>query len=445
MSDGTRQPPCEAPNSDDALERMLLHEVAEWQGEIEAALEKVFVLVCSEASGLEMGSHRVRSDDKMLTTAMAGLSRLRQVIEDMQHFPRQREISRTRLQQEYAAGILPTKAPTPRQLPEDEAEDSRERPTLTVLPGAQDGDADDGGAGHGQVGTGGVEPEAADLEGEVAAFLDWGRRVRGWADETCRHYGIYTRRLLLWAMTVEERPLLEMSRGDLRRFLDSLTDSPHVRNAALKAARAWFDRLVDREQRDDNPADHVETAAPPQALPKTLTGEQGAALAETADQAGGWPQAALLLMLYAGLRISEVRLLRWDHVDLADGWVTVKGKGSKERCLPLHERLAAALRDARQQADELGSGYVCANQHHPASPLCDTRVRDEITHLAEAAGIDGFTPHMARHTYATQLLEATGDLALVQDALGHSSPHTTRVYAQVRNGRLSDAIRGLAY
>lgn len=291
-----------------------------------------------------------------------------------------------------------------------------------------------------------AEPARTAIDAEVDAFLRWGRQARGWHDETIRVYASYVRKALDWADGQGGQPLAAMRRRDLRRFLDeAVYDSIDVRCLARKAVRAYFDRLIDLEDRDDNPADRIEVPRPKAGLPKALSTADAAWLAAAADAAGGSPRAALLLFLYAGLRISEARLLRWDHIDAASGWLTVVGKGDRTRTLPIHDRLAAGLRDAQHHADAVASPWVHPSPTDPAQPMCDSTLRKHVYRVAGGIGLDRFTPHTGRHTYATQLLEATGDLALVQEALGHASPVTTRVYTQVRSERLAGAVTALDY
>lgn len=290
-----------------------------------------------------------------------------------------------------------------------------------------------------------AEPAHTAIDAEVDAFARWGRRARGWSDETCRAYTCYVRRALVWA-EAQQRPLAGMARRDLRRFLDeAVHDSIDVRCLARKAVRAYFDRLIDLEDRDDNPADRLEVPRPKAGLPKPLSTADAARLADAADAAGGSTRAAILLFLYAGLRFSEAQQLRWDHIDLASGWLTIIGKGGRTRTLPIHARLLAGLRDGKHHADAIASPWVHPSPELEQQPIGHVSLRHRIYRVAESIGLDGFTPHVGRHTYATQLLEATGDLALVQEALGHASPVTTRVYASVRSERLSTAVCGLTY
>jgi site-specific recombinase XerD len=166
----------------------------------------------------------------------------------------------------------------------------------------------------------------------------------------------------------------------------------------------------------------------------------------------GLRNAALFtLMREAGLRTCEVIGLRssdvrQDEVDwpAGDGAPTGGDQGGKERVAYLNEKADRLLRQWRKRRTALGLGrrrHVFTTLR--GAPLDAGYIREVCARKGAAAGIAWRVhPHALRHSFATDLLEDTGDLALVQDALGHSSPDTTRVYAKVRNSRLARAMVG---
>ncbi len=151
---------------------------------------------------------------------------------------------------------------------------------------------------------------------------------------------------------------------------------------------------------------------------------------------------ALLEVLYStGARVSEAAGLTEKDMDLLSGFVTVRGKGKKERLCPLGGPASRALRLALAQADVLWGGKSKA-----AKPLFRNKRGEPITprsiermmkkYLADAGLSSEYTPHALRHSFATHLLDAGADLRSVQELLGHASLSTTQIYTHVTIERL---------
>jgi len=142
-----------------------------------------------------------------------------------------------------------------------------------------------------------------------------------------------------------------------------------------------------------------------------------------------------------GLKTADVKAVDVDGVQLTCLRLQAT-KGGKHRNVYLTEDADRLLRDWLDVRAARGLGrkkHVFTTLK--GGPLADAYLREVAARKGEEAGIDWrIHPHALRHTFATELLEETGDLALVQDALGHSKPETTRVYAKVRNGKLALAM-----
>ncbi|WP_342750736.1 tyrosine-type recombinase/integrase [Termitidicoccus mucosus] len=155
-------------------------------------------------------------------------------------------------------------------------------------------------------------------------------------------------------------------------------------------------------------------------------------------------QALIELLFCGGLRVTEVADLLVTSVDLGDDVIRVTGKGSRERIIPI---VSAPLRNA------LKRWLKIRERHHADGPflftnrvgkrLSDQSIRLIVKQTAAASGTGNITPHMFRHTLATQLLEQGVDLRHIQRLLGHSSITTTTIYAQVsdRSQRESLLVR----
>ena len=154
--------------------------------------------------------------------------------------------------------------------------------------------------------------------------------------------------------------------------------------------------------------------------------------------------AVIELLFSAGVRVAELCNLRADNVDLQRGSVKIMGKGSRERMIPLcGDEIVQALSEYQVLHSEkiVGSGFFFVNRD--GQRLSEQSVRLMIRKRSTSAEIsDRITPHMFRHSVATQLLENGVDIRYIQTFLGHSSITTTQIYAQVTEEFQRVAIEG---
>ncbi len=250
---------------------------------------------------------------------------------------------------------------------------------------------------------------------------------------------------------------LDAEHGDLAAFLSELAgggeDRPPVAAATLQRKAACL-RSFYRHLRREGLIDHDPTAdlrGPPKTkrLPKVLSREQVAKL--LAQPKGTEPLAlrdrALLETMYAcGLRVSEAIALEVGDVDLEEGMLRARGKGSKERIVPVGRRAVAALEAYGRRGRPRLVG-VRAETHlfvnHRGSVLTRQGLYKIIQSHARAAGLaQRMTPHTLRHTFATHLLAGGCDLRSLQEMLGHADLATTQIYTHLSAERLKDAYFG---
>jgi integrase/recombinase XerD len=217
---------------------------------------------------------------------------------------------------------------------------------------------------------------------------------------------------------------------------------------ALSAVRMLFKFLVRERYLKHSPAADVDRPRPIRKLPEFLSTHEVDALLSAPDP--GTPKGirdrCILETLYAtGLRVSELCGLQLDDVDLERGFVLARGKGRKERVVPLgvraREMLAAYLAVTR---GTLLHGRVSpALFPHPGGrPLTRQTIWKTIKKHALAAGIrKPLSPHKLRHSFATHLVENGADLRAVQAMLGHADLSTTEIYTHVNRTRLVAVYR----
>lgn len=241
-------------------------------------------------------------------------------------------------------------------------------------------------------------------------------------------------------------PLLERAMRDLFR-------TGHSATSAARALAAWrsFGRFcVRRGLLPTDPARGLPFPRLPRRLPRTLPRidlNAGLdALARATDPAAGRDLAVLELAYSSGLRLSELVGLRRGDLDRGARLVRVRGKGRKERLVPVGDRAMAALdrhlaatgRAEGPRDEPLFAGRARAGAAPvPLSPR--TVQRAVARRLAQVAGGLGVTPHALRHSFASHLLDAGADLRAIQELLGHASLASTQVYTHVSRARLQQA------
>jgi integrase/recombinase XerD len=247
---------------------------------------------------------------------------------------------------------------------------------------------------------------------------------------------------------------LDARHSDLAAFLGELADGdgdrPSVSPATLQRKAACL-RSFYRHLRREGLVDHDPTAdlrGPPktQRLPMVLSREQVGKL--LAQPKGTEPLAlrdrALLEVMYAcGLRVSEAIALEIGDVDLQEGVLRARGKGSKERIVPVGRQAVSALeayceRGRPKLVGLKAEGHLLVN--HRGGGLTRQGLYKIVQSHARSAGLaELMTPHTLRHTFATHLLSGGCDLRSLQEMLGHADLATTQIYTHLSAERLKDA------
>ncbi|MBI4644358.1 MAG: site-specific tyrosine recombinase XerD [Deltaproteobacteria bacterium] len=239
----------------------------------------------------------------------------------------------------------------------------------------------------------------------------------------------------------------EVSLEDLQNYLAALEArglSARSRARRLSALRQFFRFLLREEKLSANPVELLDSPRLPLKLPKVLGEQEVAMLLSATDPATPWGQrdGALLEVLYAtGLRVSELVGLTLKQVDLRRGVVRVRGKGSKERVVPLVsqavEKLGLYLSQGR--AKVLGgkeSPFLFLNRR--GGPLSRQGFWKILKRYALQAGVRDLSPHTLRHSFATHLLSRGANLRVLQLLLGHADLATTQIYTHLDAARLRE-------
>jgi len=278
----------------------------------------------------------------------------------------------------------------------------------------------------------------------IDRFLEMMAAERGASRNTLAAY----RRDLEQAAEWVKGPLANADAGALRKLMadyQSLAASSAARK--LSALRQFFAFLLDEGERADNPALDIARPATRRPLPRILTHAHVERLFEQAEEeaAAEAPPAAavrmllLLELLYgSGLRASELVSLPRRAMAGEREYLIIRGKGDKERLVPLSERARAVL-DRWVPLLTDGSPWL-----FPSGKAHISRVRlfQMLRDLAGRAGVDptAVSPHVLRHAFATHLLEGGADLRALQLMLGHADIATTEIYTHVDSRRLVELV-----
>ena len=231
-----------------------------------------------------------------------------------------------------------------------------------------------------------------------------------------------------------------------------------TRARRLSAIRGLYRFAHDEGLRADDPAIRITGPAKPKRLPQTIATAEVDALLRAAETYGRTERerlrdACLTQLLYAtGMRVSELVGLPVAATRGDPRMILVRGKGGKERLVPLSPPARAALarwlalRDAEEDAASLGRGKTTSRFLFPARGAAghSTRVwfHARLKAIAAAAGLDpaGISPHVLRHAFATHLLSGGADLRAIQALLGHADIATTEIYTHVLETRLRELV-----
>ena len=183
---------------------------------------------------------------------------------------------------------------------------------------------------------------------------------------------------------------------------------------------------------------HIEYPKYQKRLPKMVSASGVHQILEEQDQKNRYRDQAMMGMLYfAGMRVSEVVNLDRLSVNLDEDWIRVKGKGGKERLLPIVADLKVLLWAYEEHRQENNAGVYFLKTSGQA--LSRQHVWAILNKSQKRLGLDDtMSPHRLRHTFATQLLDQNVDLRYIQELLGHSNIATTEIYTAVSTKRLHD-------
>ena len=212
-------------------------------------------------------------------------------------------------------------------------------------------------------------------------------------------------------------------------------------NRRLATLRSFFKFLQREGYVKANPARLVNSPKMTRRLPKFLTVDDAFALVERPGGIGfasARDRAMLELLYSSGIRVSELSNLDLDNLNMKEGLIKVKGKGRKERIVPVGRKAIEALRGYLIERSLLKKSHIALFLNRSGTRLSDRGVRRVVVKYAREILLGKVGPHTLRHTFATHLLQGGADLRVIQELLGHASLSTTQKYTHLDIGHLID-------
>ena len=275
-------------------------------------------------------------------------------------------------------------------------------------------------------------------------FSRWGHDEKGWSPQTRKTYYYRVLAAELWLQEHRQVSLIWAKPNDLKAYLWALDVSATNRNGVRNALVGFGGYLEANGYVEVNPAGGLARLPQPRAIPKALNREELSRVLAIAAAQPARDRAVFNVFLYTGMRLSECQSLRWQHLDLEDGWMRFWAKGQKERAIPIHDELLPILREWRRHTN--GQDWVFpsdfAHRKSAGKPVCIRTLGRIMRIIGEAAGVR-LHPHLMRHTCAKLLLESGNDVRVVRDWLGHENVSTTSIYLKAFPSDLKAAAKRL--
>lgn len=286
----------------------------------------------------------------------------------------------------------------------------------------------------------------------IAAFMETITAERGAAKNTI---AAYTRDLEDCGEFLDScrRTFENAEIPDLRAYLAFLAQngmSVKTQARRLSALREFYKYLYTEKIRADNPTDALDSPRTGRSLPKYLSEEEINRLFDAVSNIKpekAVRMKALLEILYAsGLRVSELVSLPASTANVRENFLIVRGKGNKDRMVPLTDAAKQALRDWIPEREKTLPKGRESRWLFPSRSKTGHLTREgffeELKTLAVAAGIPAarVSPHVIRHSFASHLIAHDADLRTVQQMLGHANIATTQIYTHILDDRLKNTV-----
>ena len=279
-------------------------------------------------------------------------------------------------------------------------------------------------------------------ESEVASFIDYLMVVKNFSEHTTKNYKRDLDKFIRF-LSDNSTSLEKCDEQDIRLFVNQERRkglSPRSIQRVLSSCRSFFNYLVEHKGFEKNHAQNISSPKSSKSLPKALDADLIQKLLnfkpktelETRDK------AIAELFYSSGLRLSELQGIDIGDISIKERSCRVVGKGNKTRDLPIGRQAVKSLRDwilIREKYSTESDLAIFINKQ--GKRLSNRSIQARLKKLSTERGLPAVHPHMLRHSFASHILESSGDLRAVQEMLGHSDIGTTEIYTKLDFQHLS--------
>ena len=289
-------------------------------------------------------------------------------------------------------------------------------------------------------------------EEEIEEFKEYLKLERGLTDNSVKAYVTGIEKLTDFLKETDPEIAPEtLSVDHMHGFMTWLGEkgiSPRTQARIISGIKSFYKNLLLSEKMEEDPTAGMQTPKIGRKLPTVLSVEEINAMEETCDmtRVEGVRNHAIIETLYScGLRVTELTELKISNLHFEEGYVTVEGKGRKERIVPIGERAKREIKEyvenwrTEQNINDGQEDYVFINKL--GDKISRVMIFNIIKEATKAAGIEKIvSPHTLRHSFATHLVDGGANLRAVQQMLGHESIMTTEIYTHLDNTYLKSTL-----
>ena len=284
------------------------------------------------------------------------------------------------------------------------------------------------------------------LQKEIQEFLSYLESVKQYSKHTISGYKRDLTKLSGYLLNIDIEDWQSVNEHELRTFVNSERRrglSPRSIQRVLSTSRSFFEYLLIEGIIKLSPAQNINSPKSAQLLPKAMDADlvqrlldfKPNGLIEVRDK-------AMAELLYSsGLRLSEVCTLDVQDLELKERVCRVTGKGNKMRVVPVGKKAIQAIRDWLIHRKELKNSKSSSSEamllNNKGKRISARSIQLRLEKLCAQRGLPGINPHMLRHSFASHVLESSGDLRAVQEMLGHADIATTQIYTKLDFQHLS--------
>ena len=279
-------------------------------------------------------------------------------------------------------------------------------------------------------------------ESEVASFIDYLKVVKNFSEHTTKNYKRDLDKFIRF-LSDNSTSLEKCDEQDIRLFVNQERRkglSPRSIQRVLSSCRSFFNYLVEHKGFEKNHAQNISSPKSSKSLPKALDADLIQKLLnfkpktelETRDK------AIAELFYSSGRRLSELQGIDIGDISIKERSCRVVGKGNKTRDLPIGRQAVKSLRDwilIREKYSTESDLAIFINKQ--GKRLSNRSIQARLKKLSTERGLPAVHPHMLRHSFASHILESSGDLRAVQEMLGHADIGTTEIYTKLDFQHLS--------